>query len=84
MLASPAMRRRLRAATLLAATFVPALPTTPAGATSDEGYRGVEVRDNVFAQRIVRVAVGATWVRLVAGGLTIYVVLTALAIGLGS
>jgi hypothetical protein len=27
--------------------------------------------------------VGATWLRLVAGGLTIYVVLTALAIGLG-
>jgi plastocyanin len=60
MLASPAMRRRLRAVTLLAATFVPTLPSTPAGATSDEGYRGVEVRDNVFAQRIVRVPVGAT------------------------
>jgi plastocyanin len=54
------MRRRLRAVTLLAATFVPTLPSTPAGATSDEGYRGVEVRDNVFAQRIVRVPVGAT------------------------
>jgi plastocyanin len=60
MLASPAMRRRLRAVTLLVATFVPALPSSPARATSDERYRGVEVRDNVFAQRIVRVAAGAT------------------------
>ena len=60
MLASPAMRRRLRAVTLLAATFVLALPWTPARATSDGGYRTIEVRDNVFAPRIVRVAVGGT------------------------
>src|SRR5215211_3152347 len=59
-LASPAMRRRLRAVTLLAAPFVLALPSTPARATSDEGYRAVEVRDNVFAPPIVRVAVGGT------------------------
>jgi plastocyanin len=59
-LASPAMRRRLRAVTLLVATFALALPSTPARATTDEGYRGVEMRDNVFAPRIVRVAVDGT------------------------
>ena len=95
MRASPAMRRRLRAVILLAATLVLALPSTPARGTSDEGYRDVEMRDNVFAPRIVRVAVGGTVafgrspiqrslrVMLVAGGLAIYVALTALAIGLG-
>jgi hypothetical protein len=45
---------------LLAATFVLTLPSTPARATSEEGYRDVEMRDNVFAPRIVRVAVGGT------------------------
>ena len=60
MLASPAMRRRLRAVTLLVATFVLALPSTPARGTSDERYRAIEARDNVFAPRIVRVAVGGT------------------------
>ena len=58
MLASPAMRRRLRAVTLLAISVVLAAPATPARATGGDGYREVEMLDNVFAPRIVRVPVG--------------------------
>ena len=77
MLASPAMRRRLRAVTLLAVpltlavavlavpltlavTFVFAGPAAPARATSGEGGRDVEMLDNVFAPRIIRIPVGGT------------------------
>jgi plastocyanin len=59
-LASPAMRRRLRAVILLAVPLVLTLPATPARATSDEGYRDVEMIDNVFGPRIVRIPVGGT------------------------
>ncbi len=60
MLASPAMRRRLRAVTLLAVPLVLAVPATPARATGGEGYRDVRTLDNVFAPRIVRIPVGGT------------------------
>ena len=60
MLASPAMRRRLRAVTLLAFPFVLALPATPARATSGEADREVEMIDNVFGPSVVRVPVGGT------------------------
>jgi plastocyanin len=66
-LASPAMRRRLRAVTLLAFPFVLALPATPARATSGEADREVEMIDNVFGPRVVRVPVGGT-VRWTNGG----------------
>ena len=58
MLASPAMRRRLRAVILLA--FPLALAVAPAWGATSGPNREVEMRDNVFAPPIVRVAVGAT------------------------
>ena len=54
------MRRRLRAVILLAFPLALALPVAPSwGATSGPNSE-VEIRDNVFAPRIVRVAVGDT------------------------
>jgi plastocyanin len=59
-LASPAMRRRLRAVVLLAFPLALALPVASAWGATSGSNREVEMRDNVFAPRIVRVAVGAT------------------------
>jgi len=56
-LASPAMRGYLRAATALAFLPVLLVPTT-AAAGSDAPERRVEMLDNVFAPRIVRVPAG--------------------------
>jgi plastocyanin len=52
------MRRRLRAAVLLAFPFLLALAPAPARAMGAEPNRVVEMIDNVFAPRIVRVPVG--------------------------
>ena len=60
MLASPAMRRRLRAVILLSFPLVLALPVAPARASSTGSNRDVEMLDNVFAPRIVRIPVGGT------------------------
>ena len=54
------MRRRLRAVVLLAFPLAQALPVAPAWGAPSGSNRDVEMRDNVFAPRIVRVAVGAT------------------------
>ena len=60
MLASRAMRRRLRAVILLAFALALALPVAPARASSTGSNRDVEMLDNVFAPRIVRIPVGGT------------------------
>ena len=60
MLASPAMRRRLRAVILLSFPLVLALPVAPARAASTGSNLDVEMLDNVFAPRIVRIPVGGT------------------------
>ena len=54
------MRRRLRAVVLLAFPLALALPVAPAWGAPSGSNRDVEMRDNVFAPRIVRIAVGAT------------------------
>jgi len=51
------MRRRLRAALLLAFTTVLTVPAGPAWA-GGEDYRGIGAIDNVFEPRVVRVPVG--------------------------
>lgn len=58
MLPSAPMRRRLRALLSLVAFAVLVLPVPRAAAASGEGSRAVEMLDNVFAPRIVRVPVG--------------------------
>ncbi len=60
MLASPAVRRRLGAIALLAFPLLLVAPATPSRATGGAGYRGVEMIDNVFSPRVVRVEAGAT------------------------
>ena len=60
MLASPAMRRRLRAVILLSFPLVLALTVAPARASSTGSSLDVEMLDNVFAPRIVRIPVGGT------------------------
>ena len=60
MLASPAMRRRLRAVILLSFPLVLALPVASARASSTGSSLDVEMLDNVFAPRIVRIPVGGT------------------------
>jgi plastocyanin len=59
-LASPAMRRRLRAVIPLSFALVLALPVAPARASSTGSNLDVEMLDNVFAPRIVRIPVGGT------------------------
>lgn len=50
--------RLLRAAPLVAVLVVLVAPASQARASSDDGYRSVEMIDNVFKPRIVRVPVG--------------------------
>jgi plastocyanin len=54
------MRRRLRAVILLSFPLVLALPVAPARASSTGSNRDVEMLDNVFAPRLVRIPVGGT------------------------
>ena len=54
------MRRRLRAVILLCVPLVLALPIAPAWGSSGEGNREVEMIDNVFVPRIVRIPVAGT------------------------
>ncbi|HET9249931.1 MAG TPA: right-handed parallel beta-helix repeat-containing protein, partial [Actinomycetota bacterium] len=61
------MRRRLRAVVLLSIPLALALPVSPARGTDHEGDREVEMIDNVFVPRIVRIPVGGT-VRWTNGG----------------
>lgn len=60
MLASRAMRPRVRAAILLASPLLLVVPAAATHASSGRGYRDVQMLDNVFAPRIVRIPVGGT------------------------
>ena len=59
MLASPAMRRRLRTASFLAFVVALAVPSTASAGTA-EPAEDVQMLDNVFGPSVVRVPVGGT------------------------
>jgi plastocyanin len=54
------MRRRLRAASFLLVAAVLTIPSAPAGASGDGEPEAVEMLDNVFGPRVVRVPVGGS------------------------